>query len=232
MDDSSSAYLGFLKSPKNEIILPYIDTLMRSAPDSILLGTAFLALLTQSWSYTVLLLAFVEIFGIHYLLSTLASFITGSKGEPDNGACGFMIPSYSQISIIKNLLFSSSFPIAPTFFVSSVIAYIFGSTINLTNEINDLAKNNYILNTRYPISVIASVVFLSAFVIWRIMRGCDSLIPSLGTVILGFLTGGMLLIANVYIFGREAINFTGLPLLVNKISSGAPLYVCAESSTG
>jgi hypothetical protein len=64
------------------------------------------------------------------------------------------------------------------------------------------------------------------------MRGCDSLIPSLGTVILGFFTGGILLIANVYIFGREAINFTGLPLLVNKISSGAPLYVCAESSTG
>ena len=232
MDDSSSVYLQFLKSPKDEIILPYIDTLMRSAPDSILLGTAFLALLTQSWSYTVLLFVFIEIFGIHYLLSTLASFITGSKGEPDNGACGFMIPSYSQISIIKNLISTSSFPSGPTFFVSSVIAYIFGTTINMTNEINDLAKNNYILKTRYPISVIASIVFLSAFVIWRITRGCDSLFPSLGAVILGFLTGGMLLIANVYIFGREAINFTGLPLLMDRISTGAPLYVCAESSTG
>lgn len=232
MDVSSSVYLEFLKSPKNEIILPYIDTLMRSAPDSILLGTAFLALLTQSWSYTVLLLVFIEIFGIHYFLSTIASFITGSKGGPDNSACGFMIPSYSQISIIKNLLSSSSFPIAPTFFISCVIAYVFGTTINMTNEINDLAKNNYILKTRYPISVIASIVFLSAFLIWRIMRGCDSLFPSLGTVILGFLTGGILLTVNVYIFGREAINFTGLPLLMDRISTGAPLYVCAESSTG
>jgi len=230
MDGSSSVYLEFLKSPKNEIILPYIDTLMRSTPDSILLGTSLIALLTQSWPYTVLLFVFIEIFGIHYFLSNAAMFISGSKGSPDNGACGFMIPSYSQISIIKNLISSSPFPIAPTFFVSSVISYILGTTMNLTNEINDLAKNNYILKTRYPISVIASVVFISAFVVWRIMRGCDSLFPSLGTVILGFLTGGMLLIANVYIFGREAINFTGLPLLLDRISTGAPLYVCAESS--
>lgn len=224
-----SDYLEFLKSPKDEIVVPFFDTLMRSAPDSIVLGTLLLALLTQSWAYAVLFLAFIQIIILHFLFSSLASLFTGGVGTALPDKCGFMLPSYSQISILKNLLYASPFPSAPTFFISAVVAYIVGSTMEQKAEINDLAKNNPILRSRFPISTVLSIVFITAFAIWRIMKGCDNLLASMGTIILGVLTGGGLLLVNRYAFGREAINFTGLPLLMDRIKNGQPLYVCAES---
>jgi formate hydrogenlyase subunit 4 len=224
-----SEYLKFLKSPNDEIILPFLDTIMRSAPDSILLGTAVLALLTQSWSYSVLLLFFIEIIGLHYVFGSAFTFISGSSGPSIPDKCGFMIPSYSQISILRKALHSAAFPIAPVFFMSSTIAYIAGSTMNMSNEINDLALSNPILRSRFPISITLSILFLTIFSLWRITNGCDSLLPSMGTIVLGFVTGGILLVANSSLFGRESINFTGLPLLADKISSGRPLYVCAQT---
>jgi len=225
-----SDYIKFLKSPQSEIVLPFIDTLMRSAPDSIFLGTGLLALLTQSWAYTVLLITFFEIIGIHFFVSSIANYISGAQPLMGKDECGFMIPSYSQLSLLKHMFGRSAFPSAPIFFISSTIAYVLGSTMNMADEINDLAKTNAILRSRFPISVVLSVLFLSSFVIWRITKSCDNLMVSMGTVLLGFVVGGCLLFLNSYAFGREAINFTGLPLLQNRISSGAPLYVCADSS--
>lgn len=223
-----SDYIKFLKSPRREIILPFFDTLMRSAPDSIFLGTGLLALLTQSWSYTVLMITFFQIFGLHFLIGSAATFITGSQ-QVGRDECGFMIPSYTQISLLKNMFSTNAFPIAPLFFVSSVISYILGSTMNLVNEINDLAKNNPVLRARFPISIVLSILFLASFAVWRIIKGCDNLMYSIGSILIGFLVGGGLFFLNSNAFGREAINFTGLPLLQNRISNGSPLYVCAES---
>ena len=226
-----SDYIKFLKSPQNEVILPFIDTLMRSAPDSIFLGTGLLALLTQSWAYTVLLITFFEIVGVHFFISSIANYLTGSPPLMGKDECGFMIPSYSQLSLLKHIFGRSAFPIAPVFFISSVIAYVLGSTMNMTNEINDLSKKNPILRSRFPISVILSILFLTSFVIWRILKSCDNLMGSIGTVLLGFVLGGSLLFLNSYAFGREAINFTGLPLLQNSLTNGLPIYVCADAST-
>jgi hypothetical protein len=225
-----SDYIKFLKSPQTEIILPFIDTLMRSAPDSIFLGTTLIALLTQSWAYTVLIITFFEIIGLHFFISSAASYMTGSQPLQGKDECGFMIPSYTQISLLKGMFSRSAFPVAPIFFMSSVVSYILGSTMNMVNEINDLAKTNAILRSRFPISAVLSIVFLTSFVVWRINKGCDSLMASMGTVVLGFVVGGILLFVNTGAFGREAINFTGLPLLQNRLSNGSPLYVCAESS--
>lgn len=223
-----SDYLDFLKSPKDEIIIPFLDTLMRSAPDSIVLGSFILSLLTQSYCYMVLLLTFVEIIGIHAVIAKIASFLTGGGGAPLPDSCGFMVPSYTQISILKNLMTSDSFPSASIFFISAVIAYFIGSTIDEVNEINDLAKTNAILKARFPISVVLSILFLAAFSVYRIVKGCDNLLSGMGSIILGIIVGGCLLMLNIQIFGRDAVNFTGLPLLVDRISTGQPLYVCTN----
>ena len=223
-----SSYLEFLKSPKDEIIIPFLDTLMRSAPDSIVLGSFILSLLTQSYCYMVLLLAFIEIIGIHTFIAKIASFLTGSAGVPLPSDCGFMIPSYTQISILKYAMTSDPFPSAPIFFISAVIAYFLGSTIDEVNEITDLAKTNSVLKARFPISVVLSILFLSAFSVYRIVKGCDNLLASMGSIILGIIVGGSLLMLNIQIFGRDSVNFTGLPLLVDRISTGQPLYVCTN----
>lgn len=223
-----SDYLDFLKSPKDEIIIPFLDTLMRSAPDSIVLGSFILSLLTQSYCYMVLLLTFVEIIGIHTIIAKIATFITGGSGIPLPDGCGFMIPSYTQISILKHAMTSDSFPSASIFFISAVVAYFLGSTINQVNEINDLAKTNAILKARFPISVVLSILFLAAFSVYRIVKGCDNLLSAMGSIILGIVVGGCLLMLNIQIFGRDSVNFTGLPLLVDRISTGQPLYVCTN----
>ena len=223
-----SEYLKFLKSPKDEIIVPFFDTLMRSAPDSLVLGTVLLSLMTQSYAYSILLFAFMEIIISHYVIASLISYISGGQGAYLPDKCGFQIPSYSQVSILKSLLRASQFPTAPTFFMSAVIAYIFGSTMNMRNEIADLAQKNPILNSRFPISVVLGVIFLCSFVVWRITNGCDTLMGGIGSVLLGMIVGGIFMVANSYAFGRESINFTGLPLLVSSLSTGKPIYACGQ----
>jgi len=223
-----SSYLEFLKSPNHEIILPFLDTLMRSAPDSIVLGSFILSLLTQSYCYMVLLLTFIQIAGLHGLIAKIASFLTGGAGTPLPSDCGFMVPSYTQISILKHGMVSDPFPSAPIFFISAVIAYFLGSTIDEVKEINDLAKTNAVLKARFPISVVLSILFLAAFSVYRIVKGCDNLLSGLGSIILGIVIGGCLLMLNIKIFGRDSVNFTGLPLLVDRISTGQPLYVCTN----
>ena len=223
-----SEYLKFLKSPKDEIIIPFFDTLMRSAPDSLILGTLMLSLLTQSYPYSVLLFAFIEIILSHYVLSSFISYISGAQGPDIPDRCGFQIPSYTQISILKSLLKASACPSAPTFFMASVVSYMLGSTMNMRDEIADLSKKNPILKSRFPISTVLGILFLCTYVVWRISNGCDTLMGGMGSIVLGMAVGGFFLMANSYIFGRESINFTGLPLLVSRISTGQPLYACGE----
>jgi hypothetical protein len=50
----------------------------------------------------------------------------------------------------------------------------------------------------------------------------------IGSILFGMVIGGILMVANTYIFGRESINFTGLPLLVSSLSTNKPIYACGQ----
>ena len=72
-------------------------------------------------------------------------------------------------------------------------------------------------------------IFLALFIILR-MTGCgDGVSEVLYASVLGFIVGLIFFKVNLSLFGTEAINFLGLPYMVNKNEVGAPIYVCAPT---
>jgi len=59
------------------------------------------------------------------------------------------------------------------------------------------------------------------------LLGCDTLMVVFIALLFASVTGGMFYFINYSLFGSEAMNFPGLPFIVNKTDQGTPLYVCA-----
>jgi hypothetical protein len=45
----------------------------------------------------------------------------------------------------------------------------------------------------------------------------------------GGIAGFLVYMVHVYLFGRDSINFLGVPLLADRAANGRPLYVCATN---
>jgi uncharacterized membrane protein YccF (DUF307 family) len=57
---------------------------------------------------------------------------------------------------------------------------------------------------------------------------CFSLASITLSVFLGLVTGILLCALHLKIFGKEAINIIGIPLLYEKTADGSPLYICQK----
>ena len=48
---------------------------------------------------------------------------------------------------------------------------------------------------------------------------------------MAIIVGTVFFYINKAVFGEEAINFLGLPYLVNKEKEGSPIYVCSKDES-
>jgi len=214
-----------------ETLGPAPREFLRAMPDSLLLGTSTFALITQSFPLGILVLAMMELILIQVLLSSLIKGIQPNSQVSSSDHCISGLPSLYQISAIGNLLSISVFPSGPIFFVVGVLSYIFFSILNFRQELEELGKEEPEWKARLPLSVIFSSSLIVLFVVWRVWSGCDSVLPALGSTVFGFGAGFLIYMIHNYLFGRDAINMLGLPLLADRASGGRPLYVCAKQTT-
>jgi hypothetical protein len=78
------------------------------------------------------------------------------------------------------------------------------------------------------LAVMGLVVLLTG-VAFRIMSGCDTIMGAIAGALLGVAIGYFGCIALGYSTDRKATNIWGIPLLSDRVNSGAPLYVCPPS---
>jgi hypothetical protein len=225
-----SSYLKSLKYVGTDILSPAFHDLLRSAPDALFLGSSILGLLTQNFALGVFVLAMAE-FGIaHRVLAGIIGTTQGNTRPMRPEICSAGIPSPYQISVVGKLLGESSFPSASVFFLSAVIAYTISSTLNFEKELEELGKQDPEWKTRLPLSLVFSCLFIVFLAVYRLYYSCDSVFVILGSLLLGGLAGFLVYIVHVYLFGRDSINFLGIPLLADKAANGKPLYVCAKNN--
>jgi hypothetical protein len=225
---SMSSYLESLKYLGGGIIKPAIHELLRTIPDSLFVGSAFFSLLTQSFPLGIFTLAMAEFGILNKILGGLISQIQGNSNPQSNDSCSIGLPSPYQISVIGKILGEYTFPSGPLFFLSAAISYVLSSTYNFQNELEELSKQEPEWKARLPMSTTFSILFLVALLIYRISFGCDNIFVALGSALFGALAGFVVYIVHVYLFGRDAVNFLGLPLLADRAANGRPLYVCAK----
>lgn len=225
-----SSYFRFLRSIFDDILKPSGQEFMRSLPDSLFLGSGFLALVTQNFPLGIFVLALAEIALVQRGLGGLFQSIGGVGSTPYSDACTPGIPSPYLISVVGRFISNASFPSGPVFLIAGAISYIMGSLLNMSDELQALGQTESEWNARIPIGITFSTLFLIGFCIWRVWNSCDAALPVLGSVAMGLAIGWVVYILHLYLFGRDSINFLGIPLLVDRTATGRPIYACAKQA--
>jgi hypothetical protein len=213
------------------IIQPAMAQQFRILPDSILVGSGIMALLTQSFSTSMFFVAMLETSIIGGLLRSfftqkdMKHTLPGVSEDPT--ACD---PSLAHSTLETLFSFGrtnihSSFPSFPVLFLSTAVSYVVGSLWQQKEELTALGSN---FAARFYIAVILSGLFLFTLIAYRISSGCEGAGIVLMTLFLGLLLGAALLYQNTYLFGRDSTNMIGVPLLRERTRDGKPLYVCTQ----
>ncbi len=212
----------------------------RSLPDSLFFGTSLLALATQSYPLGILVLAMLELSLSQYLLGGLFKSVTPSYSQGESYLCRPGLPTpyafkgegddYKNISFAGTLMRDVTFPSPSVWLLAGTIGYNWFSAVSFRKEINELSRKNPTWKTRLPLATVFSILLILIFILWRVQNSCDRVIPAFGTAVFAFFVGGLFVLFHTYLFGRDSVNFLGLPLLGDRAAAGRPLYVCASQN--
>ncbi len=228
---ASYAYLAERDVTRN-VITPVIDTLIAYMPDSLILGTGLYAFLTLSFPLMFLFLFELESLFLGNLVGkfTRSMFPTATapSGDPQCKSGYFSALTRDRLTLLT--LFgdgTSSFPSRPLYLISSVFGYLTGSLLAFQDVIRNLDDD---FQLRLTLACAGAVFTLALLYVFYLRAGCTSFLNGMGTMLVGLFIGAALMILHRQFFGLEAVNFLGLPTLVNKTEKGSPIYVCAPAS--
>ena len=223
----------------NTYITPNFEEQVRILPDSIVFGSLFIGLLTQSYSTIMFAVAMIEAGVAGGLLQALFTYMDIVHTYPTNpekpGKCasGYSTPTLETLlNVCKDRLCGAKIPSAlpsfPIYFLATAISYVVGSMYSQKKELEALGPA---YAARFYIALFASFLLLVIMTFYRVANNCDSLGIILITLFFGFLMGGLLVYQNTALFGRDATNLTGIPLLRERTRDGKPLYVCPQKTS-
>lgn len=202
---------------------------IRLIPDGLFIGTGFFALLTQNYPMAILFLSMFEALFITVGLQNLAGYIALPETLPGSGsitdACvsGFQSPTLQTLSYFFKLPVKSSFPSPPVFIATTAFTYVLSCIQQFSAELSELGPG---FSTRYYVGIFLSIACLLLITSYRFVFKCDGAGILLMSLLIGFALGLALCFQNVTIFGKESINFLGIPTFKDRTAEGKPIYIC------
>jgi hypothetical protein len=210
-------------------VKPMISEVFRLMPDGILFGSLFIALMSQSFPMSIFVVSMLEASLVAMGLQKLMTYMDLARTLPsyttDPGKCfpSTFAPSLESVMTFSRESISSAFPSYPIFFMATASAYVVGSVWSQQEELQALGPE---YAARFYISVAVTTLLLFCTITYRLAFECDGAGILIVTTILGLVMGGLLIYQNNYLLGRDATNFSGIPLLKERTKDGKPLYVC------
>lgn len=214
------------------IFKPLVIEIFRLMPDSILFGSMFFALVSQSYAMAIFVMSMLETSVVAVLLNRLMTFLDMSRTLPsiseDPEMCfpSTFGPSLESLIRFSSDSISSGFPSFPIFFLSTASAYVVGGLWSQKKELEALGPD---YAARFYIAISITTLLLFSSMAYRLAFGCDGAGTLILTGLMGFVLGGLLIFQNNYLLGRDSTNFSGIPLLQDRSKDGKPLYVCTGS---
>ena len=211
------------------IFTPLIAEVFRLMPDGVLFGSAFFALLSQSYPMAIFVATMLEAslvgVGLQKLMTylDLARTLPSLSDDPSRCYPSTFAPSLETLMTLNRDTISSAFPSFPIFFISTAASYIVGAMWSMKRELEALGPE---YAARFYIAIVISTLLLFCSITYRIAYGCDGVGILIVTTLFGLLLGALLAYQNVHLLGRDALNFAGIPLLIERTKDGKPLYVC------
>jgi hypothetical protein len=211
------------------IIKPLISEVFHLLPDGILFGSAFFALMSQSYPMGMFVVSMLEASVVGLLLQKLVTYVDIARTLPslsdDPSKCysSTFGPSLESLMTLNRDSLTSSFPSFPIWFMSVASSYVVGSVWSQQRELQALGPE---YAARFYIAVAVTTLLLFATISYRLAYACDGVGVLILTTLLGFIVGGLLVYQNNYLLGRDSTNLSGIPLLIERTKDGKPLYVC------
>ena len=110
------------------------------------------------------------------------------------------------------------------YIISFASTYIAASLANLKQEL-DVLDTSYL--KQYNYGLICLALFTITYALIRAHIKCDTA-GSIGLgLVLGAVTAFAIVYQNTQLFGRNSINFMGIPLMRSKTADGQPIYICS-----
>jgi hypothetical protein len=204
--------------------------ILRILPDSVIIISGLMALLTSSFPMAVFFLSLLEaIAGFHVFRKTLnmldITFVKPSDqlftAKCQTGFQSATLQSFFGSPDVTNAIISP-----PLYILSTAATYLF---MGLNAQMQELEALGPDYSSRYYISVFALCVFLFVLGVYRLHSGCEGIATVILSIAVGLALGALLIYQNRAILGPESINMLSIPLLKNRAVTGEKLYVCSPS---
>jgi hypothetical protein len=215
----------------NNLILQPIAEIHRLMPDSLLFGALLMYILTQNFSFAIFAVFVVETIASHRFLSWMfeqsveqSKSNTGLSGSSMGCRAGYKIPRFDP----ERAMTHTQYPSYAVFSVTSIGTYLGLATSEFSSTMAAMGPE---WSSRATVAYSFIVLFLIIVVLSRLLVAeCDSgkeIMYAMGAAIVA---GSIFFTINKAVFGKEAMNFLGLPYMVTKESQGAPIYVCSTDA--
>lgn len=209
--------------------------LHRLMPDSILFGSLLLYFLTKNKAFGVFSVFIFETVLSHKLVSWGISNMKGTVKQNFDIKCrmGYKTPTFNY----KRMFAHDPYPSYGIFSITAIGTYLALAMNEFSETMEEMDKSvretnipgtiNPLWNTRCKISYFFILVVILSIIGVRYMLCSESVNEIIMAFAFAVITGILFFYLNRTIFGKESMNFLGLPYMVTKESQGSPIYVCA-----
>ncbi len=192
-------------------------------PDSILFGSILMYFLTQNISFGIFAIFIFETVLSHKLISWVSSQAVGSSRSSDiECRVGYKTPQFKP----ERMFSHDPYPSYGVFSITAIATYLGLATKEFSSTL-DAMGDDWALRKKVAYTFAAVVPLIFIYFRWR---NCDTIGDIIAAVAMAMIAGAIFFYINKSIFGDEAMNFLGLPYLVNKNSEGAPIYICSADT--
>ena len=191
-------------------------------PDSILFGSLLLYIITHNMSYGIFAFFIMELILSHKIIGWLFKEVVGSDNQKTlNCRVGY---HHARLKY-KRIFSHNSYPSYGIFSITAIGTYLGFATKSFGDTLSQMGTN---WEWRSYIAYLFIALVILLLVVARIAT-CETTSEIGIAFVLAIVTGSVFFLINKAIFGIEAMNFLGLPYLVNKDSDKDAVYICAPS---
>lgn len=212
----------------------FIQSVMGSLPDLLIIGVGILALLLQNFPLLILLLTMLEIILIRFGLGMAIGYTNPEMSYgTEKLRTGMRLPIIETIFAKLGNANEIIFPNGTLFITATTLIYCVMALFYNYDVFSELdsTKNGGDWTARPWIGLTLTIAGIITYSAYRLLNTNEHWGSLAITILLSVLIGVLLVYQNTSMFGSEAVNFLGVPYLDSLLSSGGPITVCAPQAT-
>ena len=190
-------------------------------PDSILFGSFLMSIITVSPQHSIFFLSILESLALLFGFQSFYSSLVGGTLPRDDCRSNLYKLSFESL-VIKPSARQPSYPVYLVAFACTYLAFSLYSLKEELEVLDNIYYRCYVSSfySLFSLAIIYSLVFM--------FLSCDDVSSILWALVLGIAVGAIINYQNISLFGKQSVNFLGIPVLRNRTVDNKELYFCGK----